>query len=68
MLQTDLKDKFMLPKMLVNASGRSGSGSKSGLTLSSPRDDGGLSILPAGGLLHKKFVFIETFGRPTWRR
>ena len=64
MLQTDLKDKLMIPKMLVNSARALGIWIKE-------RPDfvittGTMVAYPfylLAVLFHKKFVFIETFGR-----
>ena len=64
MRQTDLKDKFMLPKMLWNAA-------YTVYIWSKERPDfvittGTMVAYPfylLAVLFHKKFVFIETFGR-----
>lgn len=64
MIQTDLKDKFMLPKMIVNGIRAIGIWIKE-------RPDfvittGTMVAYPfylMAVLFHKKFVFIETFGR-----
>ena len=64
MLQTDLKDKLMIPKMLVNSARALGIWMKE-------RPDfvittGTMVAYPfylLAVLFHKKFVFIETFGR-----
>lgn len=64
MIQTDLKDKFMLPKMIVNGARAIGIWIKE-------RPDfvittGTMVAYPfylMAVLFHKKFVFIETFGR-----
>lgn len=64
MLQTDLKDKFMLPKMAVNSI-------KSLMIWIKERPDfiittGTMVAYPfylMAVLCHKKFVYIETFGR-----
>ena len=64
MLQTDLKDKLMIPKMLVNSARALGIWIKE-------RPDfvittGTMVAYPfylMAVLFHKKFVFIETFGR-----
>ena len=64
MLQTDLKDKLMIPKMLVNSARALGIWMKE-------RPDfvittGTMVAYPfylMAVLFHKKFVFIETFGR-----
>ena len=64
MIQTDLKDKFMLPKMIVN-------GVRAiGIWVKEKPDfvitTGTIVAYPfylMAVLFHKKFVFIETFGR-----
>ena len=64
MLQTDLKDKLMIPKMLINSARALGIWIKE-------RPDfvittGTMVAYPfylLAVLFHKKFVFIETFGR-----
>ena len=64
MIQTDLKDKLMIPKMLVN-------GIRAVRIWIKERPDfvittGTMVAYPfylISVLLHKKFVFIETFGR-----
>ena len=64
MIQTDLKDKFMLPKMIINGARAIGIWIKE-------RPDfvittGTMVAYPfylMAVLFHKKFVFIETFGR-----
>lgn len=64
MIQTDLKDKFMLPKMIVN-------GVRAVAIWIKERPDfvittGTMVAYPfylMAVLFHKKFVFIETFGR-----
>ena len=64
MIQTDMKDKFMLPKMIVNGVRAIGIWIKE-------RPDfvittGTMVAYPfylMAVLFHKKFVFIETFGR-----
>ena len=64
MIQTDLKDKFMLPKMIVNGARAIGIWFKE-------RPDfvittGTMVAYPfylMAVLFHKKFIFIETFGR-----
>ena len=64
MIQTDLKDKLMIPKMLVN-------GIRAVRIWIKERPDfvittGTMVAYPfylIAVLLHKKFVFIETFGR-----
>ena len=64
MIQTDLKDKFMLPKMIVN-------GVRAiGIWIKEKPDfvitTGTMVAYPfylMAVLFHKKFIFIETFGR-----
>lgn len=64
MLQTDLKDKFMIPKMIVN-------GARAVRVWIKERPDfvittGTMVAYPfywLAVLTHKKFVFVETFGR-----
>ena len=64
MLQTDLKDKYMIPKMIVN-------GIRAVLIWIKERPDfvittGTMVAYPfylLSVIFHKKFIFIETFGR-----
>ena len=64
MLQTDLKDKFMIPKMIVNSSRtlRIWIKEKPDFVITT----GTMIAYPfylMAILFHKKFIFIETFGR-----